>query len=95
MRFHADCLVAIRIEDDDVCVRANGDRAFHWKQTKHFRRRSRSQFDKAIERDAILDHAAVDERDTMLNAGRAVGNLGEVILAEFLLLFHAEGAVVG
>ena len=31
----------------------------------------------------------------MLDAGAAVGNFGEVVLAEFFLFLEAEGAVVG
>src|SRR3989442_10416161 len=31
----------------------------------------------------------------MLDAGAAIGNFGEVVLAEFFLFLEAEGAVVG
>src|SRR5205085_12699313 len=95
MSLDADRLIRVRIEDDDVRVRANSDRAFLRKQPEHLRRSSRSELDKAIERDSILNHAVVDERDTVLDAGRAIRNFREVILAQLLLLFHAEGAVIG
>src|SRR5947209_2880678 len=49
----------------------------------------------AVERDAVLDDAAVvDERHAVLDSGRAVRNLREVVAAQLLLLLHAERAVV-
>src|SRR5690242_18660857 len=39
--------------------------------------------------------ASIDEAQAVLDAGAAIGNLGEVILTKFFLLLEAEGAVVG
>jgi hypothetical protein len=41
------------------------------------------------------DAAVVDEAHAVLDAGRAVGDLGEGVLAELLLVLEAERAVVG
>ena len=84
-----------RIEDDDVGVGSDGDRSLLWKQPEHFRGSGRSELDKSIERNAILDDAGVNERDTMLDARGAIRDFGEVVAAQLLLLFHAEGTVVG
>ena len=43
----------------------------------------------------ILDDAVIDERDAMLDAGRAIRDLGEVIFAQLFLFLHAERTVVG
>src|SRR5260370_1241735 len=60
------------------------------------------QFDKAVERQPVLPHAAVeDQRQARLDPGRAVGNLAEILSALLLgaaepvgLLTEAERAMV-
>src|SRR6185369_2654854 len=59
----------VRVKNDDVCVGADGDRAFFGKEPEHLCRGGRGQLDKTIERDAIFgDAAAVDETHAVLNA---------------------------
>ncbi len=65
-------------------------------EAEHLGGGRRGQLDEAVQRDALCrDAAVVDERHAVLDAGRAVRNLGEVVAAELLLLLHAERAVVG
>src|SRR6059058_4792112 len=42
-----------------------------------------------------MDTASVNEAQAVLDAGTAVGNFGEVVLAEFFLFLEAERAMVG
>ncbi len=80
----------------DVGIGADCNRAFSREQSEHLRGGGRSQLDEAIERDAVLDDAAVVyERHSMLDAGRAVRDFGEIVASQLLLLLHAERAVVG
>ena len=44
---------------------------------------------------ALIDAEVPEDLQAVLDAGAAVGDLGEVIPAEFLLVVEAEGAVVG
>ena len=95
MSLNRECLFFISIEDDDVRVRADGDRPFLRKQSEHLRGRGGGQLDKAIQRDAVLNDAVIDERDAMFDAGCAVRNLCEIVFAQFFLLLHAKWAMVG
>ena len=42
-----------------------------------------------------VDAVVIHELQAILDAGAAVGDLGEIVLAENLLVFEAERAVVG
>src|SRR6266702_329004 len=42
-----------------------------------------------------VDSAGIHKTQAVLDARATVGNFGEIVLAEFLLLLEAEGAVVG
>src|SRR5262249_14419421 len=60
------------------------------------RRRRRCQFDEAVQADSLPGNATViDQAHAILDAGPAIGNLAEVVAAEFLLLLEAERTVVG
>ena len=55
-----------------------------------------TSLDEAIERELALIHAVmIDQLQPILDAGAAVGNLGEIVFAEHLLVFEAERAMVG
>ena len=96
MRFDADCFAMIRIEDHDVGVGADSDRAFAREEAEKFCGRCGDDFDEAIGREAFAVNAAsVDQAEAMLDAGAAVGNFCEVVDAEFFLIFETERAVVG
>ena len=72
----------IGIEDDDVGVRAWRNRAFARKEAEDLRRRRRGQLDEAVQRDAAGAHAAVvDQAHARLDAGCAVRDLREIVLA--------------
>src|SRR5712692_3811724 len=87
---------AVRIEDDDVGVGAGRDRALARKESEDLRGRRRRQLDEPVERDASRPHApVVHEAHARLDAGRAVGDLREVVPPELLLLLHAERTVIG
>src|SRR5438046_7915617 len=96
MRFGADDFFMIGIEEDQVGVRADGDGAFARVKAKKFCGRGGDELNKTIWRKMLaVDAASVDKAEAVLNAGAAIGNLGEVVFAKFLLLLEAEGAVVG
>ena len=55
-----------------------------------------NEFDETVDGDfARVDAVMPDELKTILDAGSAVGNFGEVVFAEDFLVGEAEGAVVG
>src|SRR5262249_40430967 len=59
-------------------------------------RRRRRDLYEAIERELAGVYAVViDELEAILDAGSAIGDLGEIVFAEDLLVFEAEGAMVG
>ena len=85
-----------RVVDDEVRVRADGDRALARVHPEQLRRRRRDDLDPALRRDPAADDAAVVEQvDPILDAGQAVGDLAEVAPAELLLAVEVERAVVG
>ena len=56
----------------------------------------RGDFDETVEADfAGVDSVVIDQLQAVFDARAAVGDLGEVVFAEDLLVFEAEGAVVG
>src|SRR5215510_6980942 len=95
MRFCADRLLTIGIEDNDVGIGADGNGSLSWKHSKNLGSGSGRQLDKPIKRDSILNDATiVDEAHPMLNTRTAVRNFAEVIAPEFFLLLEAEGAMI-
>src|SRR5262249_2633188 len=92
----ADCLFPRGVENHDIGVAADRDRALFWKQAEDLRRRRGGQLDKTIERDVSLtDAVVIDQAHAALDARAAVGNLAEVVLAELLLLLEAERTMDG
>src|SRR5260370_41738976 len=93
--FGADDLFVIGIEDDEVGVGAYGDGAFARVEAKEFCGSGGDKLDKAVRRKTLaVDAAGVNQAQAVLDAGAAVGNLGEVVLAQFFFLLEAEGAVI-
>src|ERR1043165_4233952 len=93
-RVLAENLLALRIPHDDVGVSANTDRALLAVHAEDLRRRRRRDLDEAIHRDLALRDAFPEQMQTRLDARHAVRDLREVVSAQLLLVFHAEGAVV-
>ena len=84
------------IEDDDVGVGADGERALARVEAEELRRVRREQLDHPVQRDAALaDAELVDHLQPVLEPGAAVRDLREVVLPERLLAVPAERAVVG
>ena len=96
MCLRADDFFVIGIEEHDVGVGADGDRAFAREEAEEFCWGCGDDFDEAIGREAFaMDAAGVDEAEAMFDAGPAVGNFCEVVDAELFLVFKAERAVIG
>src|SRR5450756_531781 len=84
------------VPDDEVGVAAGGDFALAGIHAEDARRGSGGEFHEAIERElALVDAVVIHELQAVFDAGAAVGNLGEIVLAERLLVGETEGAVVG
>ena len=95
MGFRADRLLTVRIEDHDVGIGADRDRAFSRKHSKDLGSSRGCQFDESIQADSILnDTSIVDEAHAVLNTGTAVRNFAEVVAPKFLLFLEAERAVI-
>ncbi len=96
VRLRADDFFVVGIEDHQVRVGADGDRAFARIQAEEFCGAVETSCDKAIRGKMLaVDAAGVDQAQAMLDARAAVGNFGEVVLAQFFLLLEAERAMVG
>ncbi len=84
-----------RVVDDDVRVRARGDRALARVEPEHPGRGRAGQLDPAAPRDVPVDHALVQQVHPVLDARQPVRDLGEVAEPHLLLRLEAERAVVG
>lgn len=58
MRFRADHFFVIGIEEDEISVRADGDRAFAWVQAKQLCRRGGHKLDETVGRKMLAVDAA-------------------------------------
>ena len=95
MSFGADGVLAIRIEDDEIGIATNGDRALARVESKEFGGSGCDQFDKAIHVEASLSDAArVHETHAVLDSRTPVGDFGEVADAEFFLFLEAKRTVI-
>ena len=91
-----DGVLGVGIPEDDVGVAAGGEHALLRIHAEDARGRGGDEFDEAIEGEVALAHAVMmEELQAVFDARAAVGNLGEVVFAERLLIFEAERAVVG
>src|SRR4029453_16411958 len=82
-------------EDQDIGVGARCDGSLAREQAEDLRWGSGRQLDPAVQRDASLPHAAIeDQAHARLNPRRTVRYLRKVVLAENLLFLHAERTVI-
>src|SRR6266478_2596668 len=94
--FGADDFFVIGIEDDQVGVGADGNGAFTRVEAEKFCGGGRDKLDKAIRRKMLaVNSTGINETQAVLDAGAAVGNFGEIVLAELFLFLETEGAMVG
>src|SRR5215204_729059 len=91
----ADRRVAVRVVHDDVGVGARLDDALRAVEPEHARRRGARELHPALERDLAGHDALVHEVHAVLDRADAVRDPTEVGQAQFLLVLHAERAVVG
>src|SRR6185503_10833112 len=95
LSLNTERLFFLSIKDNDVSVRTHCNRALLWEQTKHLSCCCRRQFDKSIQTDPIFDNTTVvDQRNAVLDTGRAVRDLSEVVNAQLLLFLHAKWTMV-
>src|SRR5258707_834055 len=96
MRCGADDLLFAGVEDDDVSVGAYRDSSLAWEEAEKFCGRCRDYLHETVCGEAFaVDATGVDQAETMLDAGAAVGDFGEVVFAHFFLLLEAKRAVIG
>src|SRR5262249_44666561 len=82
--------------DNDIRIRANRDCTLLWKKAEDFRCRCGGQLHEPVQADSFLnDTAIVDETHAVLDSWTAVGDLAEIVAAEFLLFLETERTVVG
>lgn len=91
----ADGLMAMRVEDDEVGITTDGDCAFTRVHAEQFGDVGGCDGDELLEGETSLNDATfIHDRHAIFDAGCAVGDSGEVILAEGLHAIQPEGAVV-
>src|SRR6202050_4397199 len=96
MRRRADHLLGIRIEHDEIGIRAHGDRALARIESEKLRRSGGDKLHETVRRKPSAVHAArINQAQTVLDARAAVGDFREVVFAKLLLFLHAERAVIG
>src|ERR1019366_2951702 len=94
VRLCADGVLAFGVEDHQIRIATHGDRALARIQAKEFCGCCGNQFHKTVHAESPTGNAAgIDEAHAVLDSGAAVWNLGEVVAAQFFLLFETEGAV--
>src|SRR5262249_29284503 len=93
--FDTDSTAVAGIEDDHVGVTAYGDGAFLGEEAEEFCGARTGAIDEAVKINAAAgDAVGVEKIDAFFDAGDAVRDVGEGVLAEQFLL-EVEGAVVG
>ena len=83
------------IEHDDVGVGSRRDGPLPRVEPEHLRGRRGHKLHEAVQVDMSGLHAAVQERESILDRRQAVRDLGEVALAQVLLSLVVEWRVVG
>src|SRR5271170_6387659 len=96
MSLYTDGVLAVRIEDHQVRIADDGDRALARIQTKKLRGSGRNQLYKAVHAESPPGNAArIDQAQAVLNSGTAIRNLCEIIASQLFLLSETEGTVIG
>jgi len=95
MSFGADGVVGRRVPEDNVCVTPWRENAFARIHAEDARGGGGNQFHEAIDRQLSLIHPMVmDQLQPVFDAGTTVRNLGEIVLAEYLLILETKWAMV-
>src|SRR5271157_3461357 len=85
----------LRVPEDDIRVTARGDLPFARVHPEDPGGRGGGQLDETIQREPSQVHAVVvDELEPVFYSRTAVGDLGEIVLAQNLLVPKAERAVI-
>src|SRR5258706_791158 len=92
----ADRAGRVRVVDDEIGIRSDRDRALPREHPEQLGGCGGDDLDPALLRDpAVGDAAVVEQVDAVLDPRQPVRNLPEIALAEVLLAFEVERAVVG
>src|SRR5260370_1240396 len=94
MGLRADGSLGVWIEDDDVSIRSNRDRALLGEHAEHLRGSGRADVDPLIQTEPALHGPVKDDGESVFHAGPAVGDFGEALAAKFFLAFEVERAVI-
>src|SRR5215469_2357440 len=90
-----DDVFAAGVENDQICVAANSDRALAWVEAEEFRRSGGNQLHKAVHAKAAGSHpAGVDQAQAVLDAWTAIRDFGEVVTSQFFLFLEAKRTMV-
>src|SRR5260370_10591782 len=96
MGFYTDRVLPLRVEDYQVGIAADRYCPFLRIELEDPGRRGRVQLDEAFHAEAAFGYAAgINKAHAVLDAGTAIGDLGEVIFAKLFLLLEAERTVIG
>ena len=87
--------VTCRVIDHHVGIGSRGDHSLAGVHPEHAGRRGGTHLHPPLQADAPVDHTLIHEVEPVFDTADSVGDLGEVGDSEFLLVHHAERAVVG
>ncbi|MNV44365.1 hypothetical protein D3C71_1361210 [compost metagenome] len=86
----------VRVEDNDIGVAADGDRALFREQAEQLGTGRRDDIHELVQGNAALLHAlGIQNREPVLDRRTAVRDFGEIAKAQVLLSLEVEGALVG
>src|SRR5262249_26439038 len=95
MGLGADFVFSVWVPDYDIGVTARGKFSLAWIETEQASRRGRNQLHKTVQADfSLADSIVIEKLKTILNARSAVGNLGEIVFPERLLIFETERTMI-
>src|ERR1700684_2460674 len=93
LRMRADRVYFTWIEQHDIGIAADRQRAFLREQPKQFRRGGRRQLDKTVQRNSTRAHTpVVNNSHASFHTWHAVRNLRKIVLPERLLVHVAAMA---
>src|SRR5260370_2252134 len=96
MRFRADGVLAVGIEDDEISITSDRDGSFARIETENPGWSCGDKLHEAVHaKAAFADRAGLHEAHAVLDARSAVGDFGEIVFAHFLLLLETERTMVG